>query len=168
MRSKEEEYFSWYLDELKEAGFVSEYWYEPSSFILSEKITKEKEIIKQLKTKQNREVKVSTILDKHIYTPDFKIQFNVIPWFLESNDFIQNNIWWVDVKGTFNRHGGDRVFPINAKWTYQKYGILVEKIIPSKLFKETFTPILYLKTDKGKQERKIKWNIQILQNILKK
>lgn len=167
-KSKEEQYFSWYLDELKKEGFVSEYWYEPETFVLSEKVVEKFKSIKHLKNKTKEEIKEKTILNGHVYTPDFKILFKEIPYFLKDKYRIVDNIWWVDVKGTFNRHGGDRVFPINAKWLYQKHSILVEKIIPEELFKKTFTPLFYFKTDVSKKERKQKWNFIQIQNILKK
>jgi hypothetical protein len=148
-KSQEEKYFSYYLDELKNAGFVSNYWYEPTSFVLSEKV------------KITVNEKSKTLFQEHSYTPDFKIQFNIVPEWLSSHPII-NNIWWVDVKGTFNRHGGDRVFPINAKWMYQRHEIMVEKVIPQKLFEKTFTPEIYLLTDISKQKRKIKWQITTL------
>ena len=153
MRSNEELFFTYYLDELKEQGFVSEYWYEPKSFLLSERV------VGEVKGKKR------TIFQEHSYTPDFYIEFNKVPSFLEGAKIV-NGKWWVDVKGSFNRHGGDRVFPINAKWLYQRHNILVEKIIPQKLFEKTFTPEKFLLTEKKKQERKIKWQVTTIRQLI--
>lgn len=160
MRSKEEEYFSWYLDELVEAGFVEKYFYESSSFLLIDRY--HKNVIKKMKTKEV--VKEKTILQPHRYTPDFKVCFKSVPDFLLS-EFTLDNDWWVDVKGGFNRHGGDRIFPINQKLMWEKHRILVEKIVPQELFKKTFTPIKYLKTDISNKDRKIGWKIQLLKEL---
>ena len=50
-KSKEELYFSWYLDELKDNGYITNYEYECDSYTLSHKATYQ--TIKKLKTKDS-------------------------------------------------------------------------------------------------------------------
>ena len=63
----------------------------------------------------------------------------------------------IDIKGSFNRHGGDREFSINQKWVFYKYGDYVNKVIPEKLFKSTWCPQGARLTEKTKQV-KIKYS----------
>lgn len=39
---------------------------------------------------------------------------------------------WIDCKGQFN--AAERAFSYNQKWTWQKYGIYVYKLVPKKFF----------------------------------
>ena len=73
--------------------------------------------------------------------------------FLESLQPLFESI--LEVKPLFDRNNMTRLFTINQKWVYDKYGVYVQKIIPQKLFKDTFTPMKYLLTDSGKQKRKL-------------
>ena len=177
-RSKEEIYFLWWLDELKEAGFIHKYYYEPRSYILSEK--EMRKTVKQLKTKEKIEER--ELLKKHEYTPDFVIIWSVsadLPFLtlLESMDlFSQGGIYcqrqgvdfqsFIDVKGTFNQRRGDQEFSLNRKWMYQRYKIFVNKVVPSKLFERTFTPDRYLYTDSGNGFRKLKYKPKTLEGVI--
>jgi len=161
--SKEEMYFSWYLDELVDAGYVRNYDLHPREFILTNKQTVQVE--KQLKTK----VKVieKTFLQPHVYTPDFYIR-----WLHNADDIFLSKIkgsgvFWaatpvlidsfIEIKPTFSRYNMARVFSLNQKWMYNKYGIYVQLIKPFKLFKDTFTPVRFLTTDKSGQARKLNY-----------
>lgn len=44
---------------------------------------------------------------------------------------------YIDVKGQFAQHDGGRAFSLNQKWTWQKFGIYVSKVVP-KLFCKKF------------------------------
>lgn len=142
-RSKEEDYFSWWLDDLAEKGFIKSALYEPHQYLLSDK--------------------VPGLLRKHVYTPDWIIEFTTVPDFMKQFHIV-NKMWVVDIKGSFNgaRNTSAITFPLNQKWMYQRYGIYVDKIIPKELFENTFTPKRYLKTDGGDRERKINWKIKTL------
>lgn len=177
-RSKEEIYFSWWLDELIDSGHLLKYEYEQDSYVMSQKKTYT--YIKQLKTKAK--TLSSTLLNEHRYTPDFVLYWNQekskLPFLkdvdgstkIDNHDLIYQRptepFSVIDVKGTFNRHRGDQEFSINQKWTYDKYGIYVNKVVPQKLFKHTFTPVRYLKTDSGTQDRKIKWDVVFLEEVI--
>ena len=59
-----------------------------------------------------------------------------------------------------------RLFSINQKWMYSEHGIYIQKVIPQKLFADTFTPKRYLMTDGGGQARKIKWDVKSLEEFV--
>lgn len=157
-KSKEELYTSWFFEELKDKGFVDSIEYEPETFILTEPVYVE--VQEQLKTKTK--TKQQFLMHGSEYTPDFKITFNTIPDCLKNNLFIQNNIWRIDVKGTFTGlHNNSAItFPLTSKFLYYRYGILVEKFIPVKQFAKLGTPLRYLKTDGGEKTRKINFAIK--------
>ena len=179
--SPEELYVSWYLDELEEAGYVERYLHQPKSLELSDKKTFPWE--KVLKTK--RKQMSSTLLQGHIYTPDFSVTWeeSAEELFFKSIFFARNNVkgimfanWpndafnfysYIEVKPIFDRNNMTRLFTINQKWVYDKYGIYVQKIIPQKLFKDTFTPQRYLSTDSGKQKRKLNFAPRTLAEYIK-
>jgi hypothetical protein len=165
--SQEELYFSWYLEELANKNVIVKWDYHPKPFILSDRIIHT--YSKKLKTKSI--IKDSVILNDHKYQADFLIHWNPewnglifmnLDEDLYNRDFVfiaqgNNNFSVVDVKGTFSGpHNNSAVtFPLDQKWVYQKYGIYVQKIMPSYLFKESFTPIRYLLTDESGRARKL-------------
>lgn len=173
-RSNEELYFSWWLDELKEAGYINYWEYEPESFTLIDSVRYS--WWKQLKTKEKH--MESTLLNDLCYTPDFFISWR-------GSALVTGLIWdddeskkkgayefattgldsWVDVKGSFDRNKSNSTFSIIQKVMYDKTGIYVEKVVPEKLFAATFTPKRYLLTDKSGKSRKIKWEVRMLDEI---
>ena len=178
--SPEELYVSWYLDEMIEAGYVIKYDYQPDSFALSSKGTYGWR--KKLKTK-NKDM-VSTLLQEHVYTADFEVMWEpsavslllkalggtlkgrLTPFWAEITSPDSNIISTWEVKPLFDRNNMTRLFTINQKWVYDKYGIYVQKIIPQKLFKDTFTPERYLLTDSGKQKRKLNFTPRTLEEYV--
>ncbi len=64
----------------------------------------------------------------------------------------------IDVKGIFNGRNNTSAitFPLNQKWVFQKTGDIVQKVIPIKLFEDTFFPKRYLLDDEGKKPRRKK------------
>ena len=135
MKSNEEKFFSYWLEELKESGINIDWRYEPDSFILSEKIT-----FPYQKTMKSGKSKIieKHLLNPHVYTPDFMIidKSQILKDLFHSNsEFI-----WIDTKGTWANRGATQEFSINQKWIYQKHGIYVNKVIPEKLFFKTFAP----------------------------
>jgi hypothetical protein len=172
-RSKEELYFSWWLDELKEADYINSWEYEPKSFTLIDKV--KYGWSKQLKTKEKH--MESTLLNDLCYTPDFRIQWShkgcnsPFVWQYKSKrshafSILIGEVSYIDVKGTFDRNKSNSTFSIIQKVMYDKRGILVEKVVPQKLFEKTFTPKRYLLTDGGGQARKIKWKVKSLEEYL--
>ena len=145
--SFEEYCFSVWLLKLCKMGLVTDIVYQPSSFILSSR--QSKQAIKQLKTKTKTIDKF--LLHPHKYTADFR--FRGSGEYLEDMEFDKDGYYWVDVKGSFAggfRNSSAITFPINRKWVYERYGIFINKVIPEKLFKKTFIPrdIAYGKSGK--------------------
>jgi len=175
LKSAEELHFFWYLSELKECGYIDEFYYEPEPIKLSGTI--EVEVEKQLKTKVKIEKK--TLLQGHEYTMDFIIYWNpnAFGCFHNNDDTrfpfyatLENevSISYVDVKGSWNMHNMNRLFAVNQKWVYDKFGIYIQKIVPEKLFKQTFTPRRFLTTDKSGKLRKIKHDCVLLEEYTAK
>lgn len=169
--SNEELQFIYWLDECKQHNLVLEYIYQPIEFNLSSNIVLTKKVQKSKKIVD----KEYTLLNKHIYTPDFLIKFS--QYFI---NLIQKNNWskifkyipetnelYCDIKGTFNQGGGDRVFSINQKWVYQIHNIYVQKIVPQDLFKLTFCPQLARLTPKKKQVVEKYKNFKNITDIIK-
>jgi hypothetical protein len=180
--SLEEVYMQWYINELSEAGIIQNVIYQPAPILLAnqEKYT----WVEVLKTKnKNRQ---SIILPGVSYTYDFAFKWGGSFASLFSNDFefnpsykkgekkpyfmSQDGISRIDVKGGFAPRGSNlREFEVKRKWLYQKTGLFVQKIIPEKLFKATFTPKRYLFCDKLlSRKRTIKFETRSLDEFLSK
>jgi hypothetical protein len=136
--SEEELQFAEWLNEATEHGYVSKWEYHPYEFTLSGKITYRKE--QQLKTKVR--YTNPTLLQPHIYTPDFSIWFT--EKFLEKFNILPlceaDTVYTIDIKGTFGRFNDSRLFSINQKWVYEKHQVYIHKLIPVKFFQQTFVP----------------------------
>ena len=138
--SQEEINFYYWLEEAKDLGIVEKWEYQPESFILSEPIKKLVEV--KLKTKVKQVEK--SLLQGHKYTADFKIWFtdSILNYDtkLKSIVILKKNIIFIDIKGGFNSFGSHSNFSVESKWVWEKYGILVEKVISDKWFKNTWVP----------------------------
>lgn len=135
--SLEEIEFYLFLKDALRLKIISSFEYQPKSYLLAPKVTSVINIPYKRKKGYKRIVK--TLLQPHSYTADFK--FTPGPNFdkLGTNHQLQinkDNSILVDVKGAYNRFGGDRVFPINQKWLYAKYKLHVTKLIPLQFFKK--------------------------------
>lgn len=143
--SNEELWVSYYLSELKAAGFVDEWKSQPQEYVLSESVVYT--WTQTLKTKNK--IKSSALLQGHKYTPDFSISWNScarnvffntiedginfkeIPFFAHSG----SNVSIIDVKPAFDMKNMTRLFTINQKWVMDKFGLYIQKIITSKELK---------------------------------
>ncbi len=149
--SDDEKFFSYWLEELEEEGLIRGWELHPTSFRLFEGLTVEKNI--QLKTKTKTVEK--TLLQPHIYTADFIIR--------GKSDFLDSvftrsgleQYYYVEVKPPFDRYNMTRLFHVNQKWVYEKFGIYVNQVIINTLFKQTFVPVkcAFLKNGKGRNKR---------------
>jgi hypothetical protein len=192
VKSSEEVYTTWYLNELLESGHIVQYKYQPKAFILSEFIPIQKE---------NKALQLHKGI---VYTADYLIEWadkskgifirrdNEKPFnsqypfevaYLKRANGDKKPISYIDVKGTFNgRNNTSAVtFPIKRAWVYQRYCIYIQMIIPvfvhttkkrkevkeEGLFPETFTPERYFFTDGQKQKRKLRYSPMTLKQYLK-
>lgn len=162
-KSQVETYFSYYLEELKSADFVEDWWYERDIFLLSPPISLPYLFI----GKNNILEKTEHVLHKASITADFTIQWtkkaeNIfylnrekpiktpiksIPFRLSYNNGSLLSL--VEIKGSNESNTSSSIsFPYKQKWLYYIYNILIQKIRPFKntlqsdiLFQKTFTPI---------------------------
>jgi len=152
--SKEEVWFSWYLEELREAGLIKEISYHPPSRALSHPVSYFWD--KRLKTK--KKLMHSQLLPGCSYTPDFLWMWDgkakgIFFENIESRNKLQPFFWsqydcsHVDIKGTHSRYNDSREFEVKRKWMWYIYNIYVQKVIPENLFKTTFTPERFLVCD---------------------
>tara|TARA_R110000803_G_scaffold150334_1_gene215699 strand:- start:5 stop:640 length:636 start_codon:yes stop_codon:yes gene_type:complete len=170
LRSDEEVYFTWYMDDLEEAGFIDHYNYEGEVYSMTEPLFLP--WTKQLATK-TKDMEFSA-LAKSTYNPDYNIYWDnsakgiFIPGipskdkpyfagseFLDLTDQCKSTI---DVKGSGSKTSSDNIFPFKQKLMWLTHNIYVHKVIPQQLFKKTFTPRRYFLTDVNGTKRKInKW-----------
>lgn len=183
--SKEEWYFTWWLNELKKHNVVLDYTCQPKAFDLSSPIILDN--YKQLKTKKKEHKK--KLLEGHIYTCDFRIVWNQkslnflhkdvnggIEFGLDKSIYLysqmENNerVSYIETKGEFDFANMTRLATINIKWVYEKYGIYVNLVKIGKkrnsFFDKTFTPERFLLTDKLKGKRILKYEPKNLQDLV--
>jgi len=160
-KSQVEEYFSYYLEELQEAGYISEWFYENDTFDLSDSISKPYLLQGKYKVLE----KTEHLLHKASITADFTIIWadkakNIfyldrgIPINCNVKDipFRINNMEeptsYIEVKGSHEANTSSSIsFPYKQKWLYNSNDIYVQKIKPfapkpksNILFQNTFTP----------------------------
>ena len=137
----EVEFYAW-CQQLKQQGIISEFVYQPESFLLSQPV----------------KFSNKNLLREHVYTPDFFIFFKQK---LQKDSKLfqifkypsQNNKYYVEIKPGFDRFNDFKAFIINQKWVYSKYGIYIYKIEVQKLFNNTFVPQHFRYTQKTKKIR---------------
>lgn len=147
-------YFIFYLEELREAGYVKEWWYEKNTYKLSDSIKLSYK--KQLKTKVIQQEE--HILEGASCTSDFtilwepkaynafvltpgipvkdvrKIPFRISSFVID-DDYVNNSkvelYSEVEIKGPTESTTSSSVsFPYKAKWVYQLYQVYIQKIKP--------------------------------------
>lgn len=175
--SNGEVYFSWYLDELIEAGYVRDYDTQPEKYQLTESVKCSS--IKQMKTKEK--LVEATLLQPHHYTSDFNTFWNPIaenvfvrprhdapvkdcPFFISKDPWLGTV---VEIKPVFDQNNMGRLFRINQKWVLDMYDVYIQEVKTTKLFEKTFTPQRYLLTDGGGQARRLKYKPVTLQEYIK-
>ena len=173
--SKEEIYFTWFLDDLKKSGHVKYTYYQPETFVLIKKSI----YYWKKQNKKSTIEKTGNIIDSLKYTPDFRITWSqkgiekYVYVLNEENISVRSRarkpfvairdkdypldslVSYIDVKGSYGQHGDAVKFPVLQKIIFFCKGIYAEKIVPEKLFKKTFYPARYLWTDGLTKIRKI-------------
>ena len=137
--------------EAAQLKLIDDFEYQPQSIPLFESID-------YLNVDNKRRV----LLRDHVYSPDFKIIFcprsstKLCREFKLSIAQAQQDSFQVhlDVKGTFQKADGGRVFSINQKWVYQKTGIYVLKLVPKDFFQTCGCPQACFYTRKANRTRK--------------
>jgi len=189
LKSNEELYFAWYMEELWDAGFINGYEEHAKTFELSDPVSYNV-VDKLLKTKIKN--KDQTLLRENTYTEDFIIYWNknaegifyeevytnksvydkTTPFLIWSNT-PSALISYIDVKSSVPTRFAKNVssvytFPIEQKWVMDKYDAYIQKVVPvgknNCLFATTFTPKRYLFTDVVMSKRTIHHKIENLYN----
>lgn len=173
IKSKEELYFLWYLEELKENNFIFNYKYEPKPFVLNEELTStvvEESIVKRGsdKGKVKRSSKNKVLIPSRTYTCDYLINWNIsakdIFFFditkpaLKDNKNIFGAQWdntlklyfsYIEIKPSFDKFNMERLVKNNIAFVWQKEKIYVNIIKPYSLFSNSFYPKRFEYTDKN-------------------
>ncbi len=140
--SKDELYFSYFLEELYNEGLISEIQ-DKISFKISDKFIYNKKVL---------------IKEKY-YTPDFVFKTDDV-----LNDIfpkVNNEFCYIDVKSEYTKHFNSSItFPDRQAMMLEKNGIYVQKIIPYSfsnkkcLFRDTFTPEKVIQEERYKRDGK--------------
>ena len=148
--STEERYFSYYVDELLEAGYLVSAEYHPTPFELCSETT----VLARTTKKRGAVYQTIKLTGKHVYTADWVLSWSQQAEYLfcwgnneeHSTFYHKSALSYVDVKGGFigKNNTSAITFPINQKWVMDKFGIFVQKIVVStdkkSIFAKTFTP----------------------------
>jgi len=125
-------FYQWCLEAL-EAKVLSEFAYHTETFLLTPSY--------KLPMANGK----NFTLRPHKYTPDFYLWFDeeMDDKYKEMVSHLYTYAWMgshIDVKGKFNRHGGDRVFALNQKMLMKEHNVPVHKIVPQVFFKKAWVP----------------------------
>ncbi len=172
--SKEELYFSWYLEVLRNWNFV-EWWNKNEK---SYKLTDDVAIsyIKEMKRVPDK-VLTQILLPGRVYTPDFLIKWTdqaegIFTQELKDGKKIktpfvsQEGHSIVETKANFDKNNMTRLATNNIKDTYYKHKVFVSMVKLPLLFKQTFTPERYLLTDQTLKPRKIKYATRTIKDFI--
>lgn len=169
--SKEEWYFSWYLEELKKKGYIDEWDAQSVTFELTGGFTVD--YIKPMKRVEDKVLK-QVILNPSTYTPDFRILWSDKAFGIFATDLDNTNNRKIDtpfiskdrtsiveIKGGFDSNNMTRLANNNIKFVWEKHLKFINMIKVPQIFNKTFTPEKYFKTDKSGKPRKIKYKNKI-------
>lgn len=188
-RSDEEVYFSWFLEELVQAGYIERFGYESREIILFDGLYEK--YLEQLKTKTKE--KLFKISSKRVYTPDFEIFwtpkaegifYNELGCGLHPDDrayfTAQNGVSLVEVKPNFDARNMTRLVEGYIDWVYDKHGTFVQLLIPAPkvnksgktspkgtLFEDCAIPARYLKSDGLYKMRAIRFKYKLITDYIK-
>jgi len=171
--SKEELYFSWYMEVLKSKGYIEQYGKIEDGYNLTEGL--KREYLKPMK-KASPKLMEQVILNPSRYTPDFKILWNIKAlgiFVSEINGGTNNKITTpficqdlyssIEVKANFDANNMSRLVINNIKFLYEKHKVFVNLIKVPAIFDKTFTPDRYFMTDETFKPRKL--NYKNVRNI---
>lgn len=132
--SKDEEFFSYWLEELEE--YIWSWEAHPAPFKLFDGLVIKQEV--QLRTKTK--IVSKTLLQSHVYTPDFTILTKINENYFDRLFTKIAGRVYIEIKPKFDKYNMTRLFHLNQKWVYDKYGIFVNQVVVDTLFKQTFVP----------------------------
>jgi hypothetical protein len=176
--SKEELYFSWFLDQLKASRYINNWERNETSYNLFGGLVHS--YVKPMKRVEDK-ILTQTILQPSSYTPDFIIYWEpkaigifvskmhstkgkiTTPFLCTEDELISV----VETKADFDRNNMTRLANNNIKFVYEKYRVYIDMVKLPSLFNKTFTPDRFLMTDKTFQPRKLKYkNVRTLREFI--
>jgi len=171
--SDQELWFSYYLEELKQNGYIISYTHDVKPITLTEGLYIE--VIKPMKRVPDKILK-KKILPPRVYTADFKIEW--VPdkfWGSSFEKFFRPStskdgkrlFEVIEVKPDFDQNNMTRLFKQNQAWIWDKYQIFVTLVKLPSFFKRTFTPKEFLLTDITKKKRKTNFPIITFDQFIK-
>ena len=137
--SKEEVEFYIFLRDCTRVGLIKKYEYQPKAYEL---IPKAVEVIKvPYKRKEGFKTVEKVLYPSHKYTIDFKFLpsprlYELIPSICRVLRVSKDNWIYTDIKGAYNRFGGDRLFNLHRCMMFNKFRVHVNKIVPELFFKQ--------------------------------
>jgi hypothetical protein len=181
-----------YLEELKGNGFIDEIIFQPKPFELTDEVPRKfyKEKVDKKGNIKRVYTKKQNLLNKHIYTPDYKViwaekadgifeqdttrsELNLnIPFISNSMHTINS---YLEVKAEWDKNNMTRMFTSHIQpYVYWKYDEYVQLVKPYDLFKETFVPkkameyMVYKVKTKYYNigDKKFKWRYKTLEEYL--
>lgn len=159
--SSQELHFQYYLEELKTLGFIEEYFNEPESLLINNKVILAYDKIIELKTKTKVLNVEHILIPEHKYTYDFKIQWNpkVLRHKLSQYFYIDSTLCsHIEIKPDFDFENMTKIFLDRTQpIIFDKYRIYIQLIKIPTIFKLTFTPDRFLLTDVRKTPRSINY-----------
>jgi hypothetical protein len=172
--SNEELYFLYWCEELIRKQIILPDIERGKTFVLSEPATEEIEVIKQLKKGIKKEIKYKKFLREHIYTNDFTIyikedKINLFDFKYAGNKIVNEISYlraYFEIKPVYDQNNMTRIFNINQKWVFDKYGQFINLFVPEKEFIKRFFPKKYLFTRTGKARNTNLLNSQIKINLI--
>lgn len=128
--SNEEREMYWWCEEAETHELIESFEYQPPAFPLFDSV---KQVFPQTGVRgQVIKPKEKSVLRALEYTLDFRIR-GIDPRLPITE--------WIDIKPAYEpRRDRAKYFTAMQKWTYQRHGVLVEALIPTKLFELTFCP----------------------------
>lgn len=171
--SAEEIYFLYWAEELKDRGYIKTIKRGiPISLTYGLKVN-------QHTGKKKTTIKEKTLIRPSVYTPDFVLEFTekgskmvyTVSEIYRDTLFIGRNVGssyivHIEIKPIFNMQNMTRVFAMNQKFLFDKYGIYANLVKVPEIFKTTFLPKKYMLTPTGKN-KKINFKYILIDEYLK-
>ena len=164
--SQEEIEFYLFLKDCLRLGLIESFEYQPEAFELIPKA----EVVEKIPYKKKEGFKTvkKVLYQGHSYTADwvFKIKPKFLQFFPNHGLRIsKRNLIYIDIKGAYNRFGGDRIFPINAKLLFQVHKIHVNKLIPVLFFQKIGCAPDELRWMKNRKVKTLKKNYRGIKSL---
>lgn len=164
--SDEELHFAYYLEELKDKGFIKSWDKNIDPLELTDGILWKYKYL----SKNGVKTKTQNLMRSSVYTYDWNIyweekahgifvtELDEVDMPKISTPFVsQGNISRVETKGDFDKNNMTRLAINNIKFIWYRHSIFISLIKVPTIFKETFTPRRYLTTDRTRRMRRLKY-----------